>query len=561
MSDPDAVRAFCDPRLSHLHDPGLLSGIDAAAARLALALRRRERIAIYGDYDVDGITASAILFHTLRTADPQAVVRCYVPHRVDEGYGLHVEALTLLAQEGATAVVTVDCGITAVEPARLARQLGMDLIVTDHHQPRADGVLPDAHAVVHPMLRGDGGQAYPFPDLCGAGVAFKLAWRLATHWCGGERVSEAFRTTLMEMLPLVALGTIADVVPLRGENRVLASAGLRAIRSSPLAGLQALIQESGLAGEGIDCEKVGFVLAPRLNACGRLGHAAAALRLFTDAGPDEAEAIAAELTALNRQRQRTEQAIAAEACAMAVAQGQTAEGHRAIVLAHEAWHPGVIGIVCSRLVERFGRPTILLAADGEICRGSGRSVEGYSLHDGLAACAGWLEHFGGHDAAAGLAVKRENFDAFRMAFVQHVNDRLAPTDLVPLLDIDCEAVLAEMDHAAVGELARLSPFGRGNRRPTILVRDLVVASQPRVLKERHLKLGLAAADSCNGSAPGGGRWSRSPRELSAIWWNAAAQAPALPRGRRLDVVAEPRISSWSGQVELEIRDVRCGECG
>jgi single-stranded-DNA-specific exonuclease len=551
------VRRFCEPRLAHLHDPSLMAGAEVAAARLATAVRRGERIVIYGDYDVDGITATAVLYHAVRTADPAAQVRCHVPHRVDEGYGVHVDAVRRLAEEGMELLVTVDCGITAVEAARAAQELGVDLVVTDHHRLQADGTLPHALTIVHPLLPGSDGRPYPFPDLCGAGVAFKLAWCFATHWCGSERVSERFRRLLMDLLPLVALGTIADVVPLLGENRVLASAGLRAIRSSPFPGLQALIRESGLDGEGIDCEKVGFVLAPRLNACGRLGHAAEAVRLFTDADPAEAEQIASALSALNRERQRTEQAIVAEACAMVEAQGQSSPDHRAIVLADPSWHAGVIGIVCSRLVERFGRPTILLSIQDGLCRGSGRSVDGFSLHAALESCSAWLERFGGHEAAAGLTLREAHVEAFRRAFVTCANDQLAPEALVPLQHVDCQVLIEELGLDTVAELARLAPFGRGNRRPALLLQGVRIEAEPRVLKERHLKL-ILGVDPGAAPRPGQPTHGRGQmaRQLSAIWWNAAEHAPRLARGRRLDAVVEPRVSSWSGQVELELRDVR-----
>ncbi|MFO0874968.1 MAG: single-stranded-DNA-specific exonuclease RecJ [Phycisphaerales bacterium] len=543
LRDADALRLFCDPKLNDLHDPGLLPGVDPAAERIVAALRRRERIAIYGDYDVDGITATAILFHVLRTADPEAVLRCYVPHRIDEGYGLNGDALRTLRAEGATLAVSVDCGVTAREPAEAAREVGLDLIVTDHHHAPAEAaMLPRALAIVHPSLPG-ADAPYPFPDLCGAGVAFKLAWRIATRWCGSERVSDAFRRVLLDMLPLAALGTIADVVPLVGENRVIASIGLRAIKSTPLPGLRALIESSGLAGSTIDSEKVGFVLAPRLNACGRLGHAAEAVKLLTDVEPEEAARIAAELAALNRDRQRTEQAIAAQACELAERTGQVGDDHRAIVLAHEQWHPGVVGIVCSRLVERFGRPTILLQRQGDLLKGSARSIDGYSIHDGLASCAEHLLSFGGHAAAAGLSLRAERLDDFRAALVTHANARLSVAELVPSLRIDCAADLAELHIDAVRQLARLSPFGRGNPRPALIVRDAIVAGEPRPIKEHHVKF-MLRQDGREG-----------PREVAAIWWDGLRHARQLHRGRRVHAVVDPRISSFSGMVEVEVRDV------
>lgn len=533
ITDPECVRRFCEPKLSDLHDPGLLPGIDVAVARLALAIARREKIAIYGDYDVDGITATAILFHVIRVAAPDLALRCYVPHRLDEGYGLNPEALRQLASEGITLVISVDCGVTAVGPAAVAREIGLDLVITDHHHPPADGgPLPNAVAIVHPGLPGS---TYPFRDLCGAGVAYKVAWRLATTLCGSERVSEAFRRVLLDMLPLVALGTIADVVPLVDENRVLVTAGLRGIKESTLPGLRALLGESGLAGEKIDSQKVGFVLAPRLNACGRLGHAADAVRLLTDAPESESTAIAAALARLNRTRQETEATIVAEACALVMTSGQDRPDHRVIVLAHEAWHPGVVGIVCSRLVERFGRPTVLLQQQGEVCKGSARSIDGYSILEGLTACAAHLTTFGGHAAAAGLALPTASLDAFRSALVVHANERITPEALVPEIRIDCAAELAELTVQAVHEIARLAPFGRGNPRPSIVLRDLMVVSVPRILKEKHLKLHLADCTQPRGS------------HLEVIWWNGAVHAPRLTRGARVHAVIEPQISNYNGE--------------
>ncbi|HMN95634.1 MAG TPA: single-stranded-DNA-specific exonuclease RecJ [Phycisphaerales bacterium] len=544
LGDRAAARAFCEPRLTDLADPGLLPGIDAAVERIALALRRGERIAIYGDYDVDGIAASAILYHVLRAADPDARIRCYVPHRIDEGYGVNADALRELRADGATLVVTVDCGVTATAPALVARAIGLDLIITDHHHPPADPLeLPAAVAVVHPALPW---APAPFTELCGAGVAFKLAWRLATHLCGSERVSDRLRAALVHSLPLAALATIADVVPLIGENRVIAAIGLRSLPSTPLTGLRALIERSGLGGASIDAEKVGFVLAPRLNACGRLGHAAEAVRLLTDASPEEAIAIADALDAVNRDRRRMEQRIAEDACARVEATGQDAPDHRAIVLADESWHPGVVGIVCSRLTERFGRPAVLLQRQGELCKGSARSVEGYSIHEGLLACAHELETFGGHAAAAGLSLRSDRLDAFRAALVAHAGAHLRPDDLVPSICFDCDASLAEFDSAAVAAMARLSPFGRRNPRPAFLVRGLTVAEAPRVLKERHLRIVF-----------GERRPGAAPVEMQGIWWNAGAHAPALPRGRRVDAVVEPAVNDWSRRIELQVRDVAC----
>ncbi|HEB61308.1 MAG TPA: single-stranded-DNA-specific exonuclease RecJ, partial [Phycisphaeraceae bacterium] len=386
------------PRLNHMHDPLLLPDMGKAAERLVKAVRNKERIVIYGDYDVDGVTSTAILYHAICCADPDANVRTYVPHRLDEGYGLNDEAMRTLAGEGTDLLVTVDCGISAVASAQLACDLGMDLIITDHHSLPGDGELPPAYARVHPRLPGS---QYPFGDLCGAGVAFKLAWSFAVVWCGNERVSTAFRELLLECLPLAALGTVADVVPLLDENRTIVSVGLSRIRQSRLEGVQALINVSDLKGEKIDSYKVGFVLGPRLNACGRMGHAKEAIELLTTAKGKRAEEIANRINNLNKKRQQTERQILNTAVKMAEEQNLVSGNSRIIALAHEDWHPGVVGIVCSRMVDRYRRPTILMGRDGDICTGSARSIPGFSIYDALAGVSDNLLTYGGHEMAAG----------------------------------------------------------------------------------------------------------------------------------------------------------------
>jgi single-stranded-DNA-specific exonuclease len=568
LCDPAEAARFCEPKLTDLHDPGLMPNIDVAVTRLIDAVKRDELIVIYGDYDVDGVTATAILYHTIKTAAPNTRIRTYVPHRLDEGYGINCQALKQLRSEGASLVISVDCGITAVQSAQTAREIGLDLIVTDHHSlPKRqvsgdrcqvsgtgtatsidalDSGLPDAVALVHPRLPGS---AYPFGELCGAGVAFKVAWRFATTWCNSSRVSEALQKTLINMLPLVALGTIADVVPLIGENRILTAFGLRMIKSTPLHGLRAIIETSALAGEHIDCEKVGFVLAPRLNACGRMGHAAEAMRMLTDAPPDEAMAIARKLSAQNTQRQQVEREIFQQACRMAEDSGQTKDGCRAIVLAHESWHPGVVGIVCSRLVEAFGRPTILMQQQNGVCKGSARSIDGYSIHEALCATSQHLVTYGGHAMAAGLTLATDNLAIFVTALTAHANERIASEQLLPSITIDCDACMHELDVVTVQRLHSLAPFGSGNRRPTLRIAGATLHEPPKQMgsEGKHLQLRLRQ------DFEGGGRgWMR------AVWWRAAEHAPSIAPGMRLDVAIEPKINEWNGMrsVEAELRDVR-----
>lgn len=492
LADPADLDRFVNTSLKHLHDASLLPNIGRAVERIIASLRRGGPIVIYGDYDVDGITASAILYHTFRAAAPQADIRIHIPHRIDEGYGLNAHSLVELRRQGADLVVSVDCGITALEPAAAARACGLDLIITDHHNPPQPGdPLPDAFAIVHPRLPGS---AYPFGHLCGAGVAFKVAWEFARAWCGSERVSDAYRVLLTECLAFAALGTIADIVPLHGENRVIAKYGLRMMKFTRFVGLNALISAAGLDDEGIDSEAVGFRLGPRLNAAGRMGHAREAAFLLTDATPGEAMAIARQLNIQNQDRRDTERQIFEQACAMAEQAGMTGADRRIIVLCHPDWHAGVVGIVASNLVERFGRPAILLheTADGASCRGSARSIPGYSIHAGLAAAATHLERFGGHDMAAGLSVARENLAAFIEAITAHANEHISVADLTPSLAIDCEAGLHELTATAVHQVLALGPFGAENPRPALLVRGLQVGADVKTMGSggKHLSLAV-----------------------------------------------------------------------
>lgn len=535
--------AFLTPSLSTLHDPSLLPNLDAAAERILDALAARQPIVIYGDYDVDGVSATAILCRTLRALDPAAPVSWYIPHRIDEGYGLNADALATLADEGAHVVVTVDCGITAAEPARIARERGIDLIITDHHTPPSDpAAFPRAFALVHPRLPGS---AYPFGDLCGAGVAYKLAWRLCTMKCGVSRLPTPLRTLLIDLLSLAALGVIADVVPLMGENRVIARFGLARIKAVPFTGLRALIEESGLGGDRIGAEEVGFTLAPRLNACGRLGHAREALELMLTEDPDLAASVARALTRLNNQRRTVERSIAEQALSLARKRGMDGEGTRAVVLAHEDWHAGVVGIVCSRLVERLCRPTILMQKQGDLLVGSGRSIPGFSLHGALEACAKYLHAFGGHDMAAGVKVLPDRLEAFTEAFIDHANRSLTPADLVSRVEFDCDAPCHELTPVAVRQLDALAPFGQGNPPVRVRVPRLRIAAKPEPFGKNGAHLKFRVGDE--------------RRTLTLIAWNWNSRVPetatSIPAGARIDALVVPKVSSWSGAVEPELVDL------
>jgi len=562
--------AFLDPRLTELHDPSLMPDMDRAAERILAALEKAEPLAIYGDYDADGITATAILYHMARHLRPEADVRTYVPHRMEEGYGLNSEAIASLAQAGCSLIISVDCGITSVGPAKCARELGVDLIITDHHTPPHDEAdLPDAFAIVHPRRPGS---TYPFGELCGAGVAYKLAWRLATLAAGSDggvprRLDASTRALLVDLLAYAALGSIADVVPLVDENRVIARHGLSRVRGAGVhgqhaarfIGLRALVEASGLAGENVSAMDVGFKLAPRLNAAGRLGHARSAVELLTQADESRAAQIAGELSKQNDQRRAVEAEIFTQAAELAQARGMTEPGRHAIVLADPRWHPGVVGIVCSRMVERFRRPTILMRSLDGVCQGSGRSIDGFSLHAALDRLAPMLDRFGGHDMAAGLALSEPRLEEFTRAFIDHASGAITPAQLTPVVTIDCEAHVRELSLQAVQSLARLGPFGRGNSEVRLLVRSMRIAAPPRTMgaHAKHLAVQLSSADAGNAGAGAGGGPGRGV-VLRAVGWNWGEHASKLRAGRIVDVVIEPKISTWNGgeNVEAELRDVR-----
>jgi single-stranded-DNA-specific exonuclease len=543
LEDAEVRQRFTHPEMRLLHDPSLMPGIDRAADRLCRAIRDGERIVIYGDYDVDGITASAILFHAIRTLRPDSAVSTYVPHRIDEGYGLNAEALIALAEKGAAVIVTVDCGITARGPAAALRSAAphVDLIITDHHHVPEESEYPACFALVHPRLAGS---KYPFGELCGAGVAYKLAWRLGTLWSGSDRVPPAYRTLLVELLALASMGVIADVVPLVDENRVLAAHGLRRIRSSPLPGLAELVTQSGLSDEKILAEDVGFKLAPRLNAVGRLGHAREALEMLTTAPPARAIKIAAELTRQNDLRRAIEREIFEQAVEMVHANGMHRDDQRAIVLRHTDWHPGVVGIVCSRLVERFHRPAMLLCERDGLCAGSGRSIDGFNLHGALSACSQWLETFGGHDMAAGLKVTPEKFAGFQQAMIAHAATHIAAENLRPALHFDCDARWEEVNLTVARGIRTLEPFGRDNPPVRLRMRGVPLDGRPRTMgaQQQHLQLTLGTGTS----------------RIRAVGWRKAEAGRDLPIGARLDLIVQLNISTWTGSetLEAEIIDLR-----
>jgi single-stranded-DNA-specific exonuclease len=545
VDDGDDVRSFLHPKLTDLHPPEDLPDIDAAAERLCRAVRDREKICIYGDYDVDGMTGVAILYRLLAPAG--ADVDYYVPHRLDEGYGVNAEAIEQIAAEGAKLLVTVDCGVSAPAAVARAAELGMDVIVTDHHEPGE--ALPDCLAVVHPGLPGG---SYPNPELSGAGVAFKLAWQTARRLCGSQRVDDATRAYLLEATSLAALGIIADVVPLLGENRILAAYGLRGLAAVKHKGIRALLTSARLVGEKLNSVHVGFRLAPRLNAAGRMGHARLAVELLARPEAARCAEIADYLEKQNAERQRVEREITRQAAERVKAGDAPAPTDHAIVLAAEGWHAGVVGIVASRLVDRFARPAVLIALEGGEGAGSGRSVDGFHLRDALAACAEHLTGFGGHAMAGGLRLPAENVKPFAEAFAAYAAEHIAPELLTPALRIDAEAALAELDYRLVEHLEKLSPFGRGNPRPVVAVRGVEVLSPPQRMGRDGNTVSFIVGPAGGPSAKGG--------RLRCVGFGMGRLADELVGVRTIDVAGEPVLNRYMGRVsvEMHLSDVRLG---
>ncbi len=479
LGDPAEARAFLDaedPR----HDPLTLGDMAVAVERIRKAVADGERICVHGDYDVDGISATAVCVLVLRELG--ADVEWRLPSRFDEGYGLALETIEQLAADGVDLVVTVDCGITAVAEVARARELGLDVIVTDHHRPAE--TLPDCPVVATRP------SAYPCPDLCGTGVVHTLARALL----GDEHPAIA------RALDLVALATIADVVPLVDENRALAAAGLRALARTRRPGLQALMKAARVDPATVDATAVGFRLAPRINAAGRLGRPDVALELMLTEDAGEAERLAAQLEELNRERQSVEERILREAVALVESWTPEERARRAYVLWDETWHEGVNGIVASRLVERFNRPVVLIAQSATGWKGSGRSISSFDLHGGLGACAEHLERFGGHRAAAGLSIETEQLEAFREAFGRHADGALSDADLRPVTVIDAIVPAHSLTLELAEELDRLAPFGLGNPEPTLLVASVEAVSASTVGEGKHLRFRIRQHERDGGSA-------------------------------------------------------------
>lgn len=525
-------QAFLAPSLSAMQDPFMLKGIEEAVTRILKARSCSESVCIYGDYDVDGISGTALLVSFLRRVGLDC--HYFIPNRFDDGYGLNQDALERIIGNGATLIVSVDCGITSVLEAEYCRRQGIDLIIIDHHLPKDS--IPDVCAVVNPLQPGC---SYPFKSLAGVGVAFNLLIALRRRLREIGAFQQSAEPDLREWLDLVALGTIADVVPLVGQNRIYAYCGLKQLSVSIRPGIAALKRVAGIKDD-VSCGQVGFRLAPRLNAAGRIESAVPGVELLLGIDPSNSAAIAEELDAANADRQAIERSMLEEAIALVEGDG-TYPARRSIVLASGAWHQGVVGIVASRIVERYHRPTILIALDQDGGgKGSGRSIPGFHLLDALTSCSEFLDRFGGHRYAAGVSLGADKIADFSVAFEASAERMLAGAELMPTLVIEAVALPEDVNISLVDELKRLEPFGAGNPEPTFLLRG-VKAVDRRVVGDGHLKLRLEA----------------DGRIFNAIAFRLAERST----DGLLDVAFFPELNVWNNTttLQLRIKDIRPAE--
>ena len=526
----EAARQLLHPSFDQLHDPSLMLGMSDAVARLLRAVDTGEQILIYGDYDVDGTTGTVVLRRALQLLG--AATRFHVPHRFTEGYGIRRDVLEQAKADGCRLVISVDCGIRAHEPLEWARANGLDVIVTDHHLPDETEGVPPAFAVLNANQRDC---KYPDKHLAGVGVAYKLAHAILRER-GRENLIRGF-------LKLVAIGTVADVAPLIGENRAIVSLGLRDLAHATNPGLRALMEVSG-CGDGSDmsCSDLGFRLGPRINAAGRMDAARAVVELFETKSETEARRLAGELDARNRERQLMQRAITERALAEYEASGDSGA---VAVVAGDDWHRGVIGLAASKLAEKLNRPCIVISLEGDTGHGSARSVEGYHLLDGLSTCAELFNSFGGHAQAAGLTIRRERINELRCRLHTHASKFSDGANRAPVLKVDAELPARALTLALAAELEQLEPFGAGWPRPIFVTRGLRVVKEARVLKERHLKFEVAAGEN--------------RRPLECLWWGGAENTAATPRsGDRIELAYAIETNTWRDEKRLQliVQDMR-----
>lgn len=517
----DAARRFLRPRMEQLHSPDSMLGLVEAVERLERAIHAGETIMVHGDYDVDGMCSTALMTRVLRGLG--GLVVPFIPHRVEDGYDLTSAGVQAAVAAGASVVLTCDCGTSAREPVAELGAMGIDVIISDHHLP--SGALPDCLAVLNPRRPGC---EYPDKDLAAVGVAFKLALALTRRMGGNENA-------VYRLLDLVALATVADIAPLRGENRVLVRYGLKLLGETSNVGLRSLIRSSGLEGKPLTAGRIGFILAPRLNAVGRLGHALRGVELLMCESEHEANGIARELEEFNRRRQEMDRRTLDEARSMLAL--LDLDGTYGIVLSSGNWHPGVIGIVASRIVEETGRPTVLIAIQDGVGKGSGRSIPAFDLHGGLGECSDLLVRYGGHRVAAGVTVNSDDVSAFADRFNEVARARLTGDDLVRELKVDLELPIENASEDMLAFLRHFEPFGIGNAAPLLVSRGVQLVGRARTVGKDGLKLRLRSGDG----------------ELEALGWGMASRAATLGDGSVVDIAYRLEREEFRGNSHLQAR--------
>jgi len=525
---------FINPSLEHFHDPFLIKDMDKAVKRILSAVDKGEKIYIYGDYDADGITATSLLILFFR--DIGTEVSFYIPDRIKEGYGLHEAAIREIAQKGGQLIITVDCGISAVNEVLIAKDLGVDIVITDHH--KIEDILPEAVAILHPAMEDS---SYPFQTLAGVGVAFKLikSLRSSMHRNGTEKED---LPNLKKYLDIVSIGTISDIVPLVDENHIIAKYGLIELSNTCRPGLKAIKDAARISDHNTTAHDIGYVIAPRINAAGRIGNASKAVTLLTTENIEEANILAAELEVENRKRQRMQQEIYKEAVKMI---GDIdLNSQRAIVLASPNWHPGIIGIVASKIANQFLRPTVIFNLDGDTAKGSARSIYSFHLYNAISQCKDILLAFGGHEYAAGITIKTENMEKFRKVFNEIVAEELTKEAMVKHIDIDMEVSLSDIDNKLANELEMIAPFGSSNPSPLLCARRVRFAAPPTYMgKDRnHVRVHLEGGDNI----------------IEAIAFNAVNTfKEIMSEDEEFDIAFTPEINRYmnSSRLQLNLKDI------
>lgn len=534
---------FINSSLEGFHNPYQMKDMDKAVQRILHAIKNKEKIFIYGDYDVDGITSTSLLilfFREISMACSGIDFSYYIPKRVEEGYGLNINAIKKIKERGGKLIITVDCGITAVEETRAANEMGLDIIITDHHQ--LSGRIPPAFAILHPCQEDC---TYPFKSLAGVGIVFKLikSLRRALKDMG---IFQQKLPNLRKHLDIVSLGTIADIAPLLGENHIIAKYGLREIRDTEKIGLMALKTVSGINGREITVMDVGFILGPRINAAGRLGDADTAVKLLTTDNEGEALKIAKYLDSENKKRRVIQEDILKEVRKRISGQCSV-EKDKAIVLASPNWHQGVIGIVASKIAEEYYKPTVLISIDGEYGRGSARGIPSFHLYDGLSRCGEFLVDFGGHKYAAGLTIKSDMIDKFKVCFNKVAEGILKNEDCIPQIDIDMSIELADLDFSIIKEINKIGPFGTSNPPPLFCSKSVEVRGEPVIMGKNsdHIKMEVEDGSEV----------------MEVVGFNLSRLVKWIGDDRTYDIVYTPMINRWgnSEKIQLKLKDIRISE--